>query len=83
MNSFLSTGGVAAAWYLLVRPERAQIAAVRLPVSPGLTADDLRQADGRLDRLAVDEALRQQLTVEILRAALHWARYGQPLRDAA
>jgi serine/threonine-protein kinase PknG len=61
----------------------AQVAALRILVSPGLTADDLRQADGRLDRLALDEARRQQLTVEILRAALDWARSGQRLREAA
>jgi serine/threonine-protein kinase PknG len=51
----------------------AQIAAVRILVSPGVTGDDLRAADGRLGRLALDEARRQQLTVEILRAALDWA----------
>ena len=51
----------------------AQIAAVRILVSPGVTGNDLRQADGRLGRLALDEARRQQLTVEILRAALGWA----------
>jgi serine/threonine-protein kinase PknG len=51
----------------------AQIAAVRILVSPGMTGDDLRQADGRLGRLALDEARRQQLTVEVLRAALDWA----------
>ncbi len=51
----------------------AQIAAVRILVSPGVTDDDLRQADGRLGRLSLDEARRQQLTVEILRAALGWA----------
>jgi serine/threonine-protein kinase PknG len=61
----------------------AQIAAVRILVSPGLTADDLRQADGRLDRLALDEARHQQLIIEILRAALDWARSGQRLREAA
>jgi serine/threonine-protein kinase PknG len=61
----------------------AQIAAVRILVSPGLTADDVRQADGRLGRLALDEARRQQLTVEILRAALDWGRSGQRLREAA
>jgi serine/threonine-protein kinase PknG len=61
----------------------AQIAAVRILVSPGLTADHLRQAGGRLDRLTLDEARRQQLTVEILRAALDWARSGQRLREAA
>ena len=61
----------------------AQIAAVRILVSAGLTADDVRQADGRLGRLALDEARRQQLTVEILRAALDWGRSGQRLREAA
>ena len=42
-----------------------------------MTGDDLRQADGRLGRLPLDEARRQQLTVEILRAALGWASSGQ------
>ena len=51
----------------------AQIAAVRILVSSGMTGDDLHQASGRLGRLALDEARRQQLTVEILRAALGWA----------
>ncbi|HEX6519664.1 MAG TPA: tetratricopeptide repeat protein [Streptosporangiaceae bacterium] len=51
----------------------AQIAAVRILVSPGVSGDDLRAADGRLGKLALDEARRQQLTVEILRAALDWA----------
>jgi serine/threonine-protein kinase PknG len=55
----------------------AQIAAVRILVSSGTTGDDLRQADGRLSRLTLDEARRQQLTVEILRAALSWAGTGQ------
>ena len=55
----------------------AQIAAVRILVSPGVTSTDLRQADGRLGRLTLDEARRQQLTVEILRAALGWASSGQ------
>ncbi len=55
----------------------AQIAAVRILVSSGVTGDDLRQADGRLGRLALDEARRQQLAVEILRAALGWASSGQ------
>ena len=58
----------------------AQIAAVRILVSPGVTGDDLRQADGRLGRLALDEARRQQLVVEILRAALGWASSGQVRR---
>src|ERR1700750_3439572 len=51
----------------------AQIAAVRILVASGMTGDDLRQASGRLGRLPLDEARRQQLTVEILRAALGWA----------
>jgi serine/threonine-protein kinase PknG len=51
----------------------AQIAAVRILVSSGMTGDDLHQASGRLGRLALDEARRQQLAVEILRAALGWA----------
>ena len=55
----------------------AQVAAVRILVSPGVTDDDLRQADGRLSRLSLDEARRQQLTVEILRAALGWASFRQ------
>ncbi len=55
----------------------AQIAAVRILVSPGMNGDDLRQAGGRLGRLPLDEARRQQLTVEILRAALGWASSGQ------
>jgi serine/threonine-protein kinase PknG len=56
----------------------AQIAAVRILVSPGVTGDDLHQAGGRLSRLTVDEARRQQLTVEILRAALGWASSDRP-----
>ena len=55
----------------------AQIAAVRILVSSSVNVDDLRQADGRLGRLTLDEARRQQLTVEILRAALGWASSGQ------
>jgi len=55
----------------------AQVAAVRILVSAGVTGDDLRQADGRLNRLALDEARRQELTVEILRAALEWASPAQ------
>ncbi len=55
----------------------AQIAAVRILVSSRANVDDLRQADGRLGRLTLDEVRRQQLTVEILRAALGWASSGQ------
>ena len=63
----------------------AQIAAVRILVSSGMTGDDLRQASGRLGRLGLDEARRQQLTVEILRAALGWATAGEtpPVGQAA
>ena len=60
----------------------AQIAAVRILVSPGVTGDDLHQADGRLSRLTLDEARRQQLTVEILRAALAWAGSDHPAASA-
>jgi serine/threonine-protein kinase PknG len=60
----------------------AQIAAVRILVSTdgkaGMSEDDLRQADVRLGRLAVDEVRRKQLTVEILRAALDWCQTGKP-----
>jgi serine/threonine-protein kinase PknG len=61
----------------------AQIAAVRTLVSPGVTGDELKQAGDRLGRMTLDEARRQQLTVEILRAALDWASSGQtPSRPA-
>ncbi len=59
----------------------AQIAAVRILVSSdgqGMTGDDLRQAGNQLGRLVVDDVRRQQLTVEILRAALDWCTSGQP-----
>jgi serine/threonine-protein kinase PknG len=54
----------------------AQIAAVRILVSPGVTGEDLRRADGTLGRLSLDEVRRQELTVEVLRAALDWASNG-------
>jgi serine/threonine-protein kinase PknG len=60
----------------------AQVAAVRILVAGdgrGVTADELRQADGRLGRLALDDLRRQQLTVEILRAALAWCASGAPV----
>jgi serine/threonine-protein kinase PknG len=61
----------------------AQIAAVRILVSgdhqSGATGDNLRQAGGQLSRLVVDDVRRQQLTVEILRAALDWCTSGQPV----
>ena len=56
----------------------AQIAAVRILVSSRVTGDDLRQADGRLGQLVMDDVRRQQLTVEVLRAALDWCTTGQP-----
>jgi serine/threonine-protein kinase PknG len=60
----------------------AQVAAVRILVSGDgqgkVTGDDLRQAGGQLGRLVVDDVRRQQLTVEILRAALDWCTCGQP-----
>ena len=60
----------------------AQIAAVRILVSGDhqaeVTGDELRQAGGQLGQLAVDDVRRQQLTVEILRAALDWCTSGQP-----
>ncbi len=60
----------------------AQVAAVRILVSGdhqgAATGDQLRQAGGQLARLAVDDVRRQQLTVEILRAALDWCTSGRP-----
>jgi serine/threonine-protein kinase PknG len=58
----------------------AQIAVVRILVSGGgaVTGEELLQADGRLGRLAVDDVRRQQLSVEILQAALDWCTSGQP-----
>jgi serine/threonine-protein kinase PknG len=52
----------------------AQIAAIRLlvGVGDGISAVDLHQADGRLGGLSLDDLRREQLTVEILRAALGW-----------
>ena len=58
----------------------AQIAAVRLLVAggAGLSSADLHQADQRLGRLSLDDndPRRQQLAVEILRAALDWVSDG-------
>jgi serine/threonine-protein kinase PknG len=58
----------------------AQIAAVRLLISggAGVSASDVRQADGRLVRLSLDDLRRQQLTVEILHAALEWVADRRP-----
>jgi serine/threonine-protein kinase PknG len=58
----------------------AQIAAVRLLVAggAGLSGADLHQADQRLGRLSLEDndPRRQQLAVEILRAALDWVSVG-------
>jgi serine/threonine-protein kinase PknG len=58
----------------------AQIAAVHILVAGeghgGVSGDDLRQADGQLGRLALDDVRRQQLVIEILRAALEWCTTG-------
>jgi serine/threonine-protein kinase PknG len=58
----------------------AQIAAVRLLIAgeAGVSAADVHQADGRLVRLSLDELRRQQLTVEILHAALAWVADASP-----
>ena len=58
----------------------AQIAAVRLLIAggAGVSAADVRQADGRLVRLSLDDMRRQQLTVEILHAALEWVADARP-----
>lgn len=50
----------------------AQIAAVRLLVAAGddVTGSDVHEADGRLVKLSLDDLRREQLTVEILHAAL-------------
>jgi len=58
----------------------AQIAAIRLLVGSGdvVSVADLRQADGRLRALSLDDLRREQLTVEILRAALDWVGTAPP-----
>jgi serine/threonine-protein kinase PknG len=59
----------------------AQIEAIRILVAgenrTRATGDDLRQAGGQLGRLVIDDVRRQQLTMEILRAALDWCTSGQ------
>ena len=63
--------------------EAAQVAAVRIQVSPvsqsAVSADDLQAAGQRLGRLTLDVARKQHLTGEVLRAALDCATAGQPL----
>jgi serine/threonine-protein kinase PknG len=58
----------------------AQIAAIRLLVGSGngVSVLDLRQAGGRLGGLSLDDLRREQLTVEILRAALDWVATAPP-----
>ena len=62
----------------------AQVAAVRLRLTP-LTdqpwpsADDLQAADQQLSLLRLDPGVRQQLTAEVLQAALNRVLGGQPL----
>jgi serine/threonine-protein kinase PknG len=63
----------------------AQVAAVRIHLTAagqsGAGSGDLRQAAGRLDRLTLDTARRQQLTAEILGAALVTVTAGQAVGD--
>jgi serine/threonine-protein kinase PknG len=64
--------------------EAAQVAAVRIHVSPGpgqpsVSADDLQAAGQRLARLTLDTARHEHLTSEVLRAALACSLAGQPL----
>ncbi len=43
---------------------------------------DVAEAKGRLAHLALDEVRHQQLTLEVLRAALDWCTSGQPAGGA-
>jgi serine/threonine-protein kinase PknG len=47
-------------------------------VGGGISVGDLRQADTRLGVLSLDDLRREQLTVEILRAALDWVSTAPP-----
>jgi serine/threonine-protein kinase PknG len=42
----------------------------------GVSGDDLRRADGQLGQLVLDDVRRQQLIIEVLRAALEWCTAG-------
>ena len=59
----------------------AQIAAIRIhlarPGQPAVSVGDLREAAGRLGGLRLDTARQQQLTAEILRAALDRVAAGE------
>jgi serine/threonine-protein kinase PknG len=63
----------------------AQVAAVRISLAragqPGAGFGELREAAGRLERLPLDAARRQQLTSEILQAGLEAVTAGQPAGD--
>ncbi|MEP7022984.1 MAG: tetratricopeptide repeat protein [Actinomycetota bacterium] len=64
--------------------ETAQLEAVLIHVMPGpgtswAAAGDVQAAGDRLGRLTVDDARRQQLTGQVLRAALTCVLAGQPL----
>jgi len=63
----------------------AQVAAVRIHLTAvgqsGAGFADLREAAGRLDRLTLDAGRRQQLTAEILGAALEALTAGQAVGD--
>src|SRR5262249_61312887 len=67
----------------------AQIAAVRLLVAAGdkVSGSDIHEADGRLVKLSLDDLRREQLTVEILHAALELvsdgAAHGAPQPGSA
>ena len=62
----------------------AQVAAVRIQImarrdQTKAAADDLRAAGGRIGRLKLDTALQEQLTAEVLRAALESVASGVTL----
>ena len=63
----------------------AQVAAVRIHLTCTgqslVSASDLREAAGRLDRLTLDAARRQHLTAEILVAAVGTVAAGQAVGD--
>ena len=65
----------------------AQIMAIRIHLAgagqPGVSTSDLREAAGLLTGLTLDAAGQQQLTAQILRAALDRVAAGQPAGTAA
>jgi len=64
----------------------AQVAAVRIHLThagqSGVSAGDLREAAGRLERLTLDAARQQHLTTEVLGAALDTVTAGQAVGDS-